>query len=231
MAVSDVGDLVFPATLVSGSQGIYRARGGSLEAIVKTGDPAPGTNAVFTRLAAPTVTSSGLIGFWASLQGPTSAGEGLWTWSNGILRKVVSTGDTPLGMPFDHFVTVGASLPHEFLLNDNGQMAFEALLQDSGGAYTSGVFAYDRAIGVYLLARDNQTLEVAPGDVRKVIPVIDFDLEKIDDTRFNSLNSSGRLGVKMIFPTGQGLFVTTVPEPSTLLLLTIATLAQRRRRR
>jgi hypothetical protein len=231
LSVSDVGDVVFQARLVSGREGLFRSRNGVIEPIARIDDAAPGTGVSFVNVHSPVVNSSGKVAFWADIGTPLSPQGSLWTWSDGVLTNILTSTDKPPAMPagFEFLRVGGTTQTQNFLfLNDNGQMAFGTGLREiSTGASYSTLWGYDPTLGLQLLVGPRATL---PGDTRN-IGAHTFVDEREFDGRFSSLNSSGQLAVSLSFPIGGGIFLTAVPEPGSISILLAVGFGLIRRRR
>jgi hypothetical protein len=117
----------------------------------------------------------------------------------------------PSGAKFGYF---GDNIP---ALNNAGQIAFRATLIGSGvdGTNGDGFWATDRTGALQLIAREDDLLEMAPGDFRTISSVV-------NDGRPISFNNLGQLAFWAGFTDGtSGIFVSNrvaFPEPSSLLL-------------
>jgi hypothetical protein len=236
MSLTDAGDVVFLGRVSTNRTGIYISRNGSTDPIVQTGDAAPRTGGSFFAIRSPAATSTGRVAFWANLQHPVSSRGSLWTWSDGELHNVITTADAPpeIGGNWE-FGNIAGPDSNEFLLNDRGQMAFIGYIRPKGTIATNtSLWGYDPDSGVHLIARAGDAFEVAPGDIRTISGLSIPINAGTGDGRPNSLNDSGQLAVTFRFTDGSsGVFLTGVPEPSSIALVSIitATLLSSRRRR
>jgi len=106
--------------------------------IALTGETAPGTTAAFSTqgigllLTDVTLNDAGQVSFHATLD-PTDSHlplEGIWTGAPGNLQAVAIEDDPVLGSPNGVPIRI-SSLASPIPLNDNGQIAFTASVQDS----------------------------------------------------------------------------------------------------
>jgi hypothetical protein len=120
--------------------------------IAVSGDLAPGTSFTFANLPASQVTEnrSGTLALMAGLSGGPS--WGLWTGQPGSLQLVALSGDQVPGYPTG---TVFQSFIYP-VLNEVGDLAFQATIQDPGGATHRNVFKWNSG---------NFTTVVSEGDV------------------------------------------------------------------
>lgn len=136
--LNDAGDVVFRAFLARGSTsvGIFRARGGLLEALVRAGDPSPTADEApfLNLLGQPSLNQAGAVAFAAQVPRDTNGdgvfdeqGVGIYVVDENGLRAVVVAGD-----PAPDPGTVFKSLSTNPSINDQGVVAFRGttLLRD-----------------------------------------------------------------------------------------------------
>jgi hypothetical protein len=227
LAFSNSGSIAFNAFLTGDvpSDGIFLDTAGSLSLIARSGTQAPDTppGAVFLNLMDNShiaLNSSGKIAFTAYLK--TGSGgvtgfnsHGLWSDAGGSLSLVSRAGDVVPGTPnnariFEHDV---------FTMNDRGQVAFSATLDDGG---YGGLFATDVTGELKVIALQGAELEIAPGDFRTVQGLRFF----ASGESLSGFNNRGQLAFYADFTDGSsGIFVSNVaaiPEPSAVVLLALA---------
>jgi hypothetical protein len=168
-SLNPAGYAAFTADLLSVAtppQVVYVGKPGSLTAVARTQDVAPGTAMKFNRLSSPLLAADNTVAFTASLI-TTYAGNdtGLWIGQPGKLRLVAHEGDpTPAG-PGTFFGDLSPSGP-KFAVNSHGQVIFQASL--AGPAVTSAnsvaLFGTDRDGRLVLLARYGQGYDFGPGE-------------------------------------------------------------------
>jgi len=134
----------------------------AIELVVRTGDPAPGTNANFDFVAEPVLSSNGSAAFRATLSGPGVTGvnnQGIWRDNgNGAVELILRDSSAPApgtrGANFDSF--------RNLAYNNSGQIAFFADIFGRGTNADSnqGVWSERQDTGLALIAR---TGNVAPG--------------------------------------------------------------------
>lgn len=139
--LNDRGDVAFEAQITGDNfpRRIFLYREGNLEALVGPGDRTP-LGGQFSIARWPQINNQGQVLFEASLSG-APARDGVFVWSEGVIRKVVALGDaTPLGGRFREFAVTDG--PVSFLVvpvfNQQGQVAFAAIVEE--GAAPVGIF-------------------------------------------------------------------------------------------
>lgn len=213
---------------------LWAGRPDDLRLVVQEGDavPAIGPGVMFNSLYYPQeynpiLNNQGDILFRATVSGPGITGyndNGLWTTANGGLRLIAREGDQAPGMTDGtHF----ASFRSPFLaINDRGQVAFVATVAGPEGTSEEnslGIWATDGDGTPYLIARQGDEVEVAPGDVRTIV---DFAFHWPDqrggtgngDGRPSSFNNLGQFAFTAIFEDNiqgslrrsQGVFVSNL---------------------
>lgn len=210
----------------SSHSAIWSEGNGSLEMVARSGSQAPGT---------PPGTLFGDLSYWESrialndqgdvvLEAPLQFGSGgvndtnylgIWAGKAGDFQLIARSGspapETPEIFNELFFSTI----------NNAGQVAFIASLQNDG----NGIWAQDRNGNLRLIAMTGQTLEVAPGDIR-TIERTSYGISRGNSAGgLSSFNDLGQLLFHATFTDGSsGMFVSdivAVPEPHSLLLLSI----------
>jgi hypothetical protein len=124
--LNDRGDVVFRAFVARGpsSVGIFRARDGDLEPLVRAGDPspAPGAPPFLDLVGDPGLNERGDVAFAAQLPtGGQNLGRGIFVLDASGLRTIVLRGDSAPGTPGTIFTGFGPN-PQ---INDAGGVAFK----------------------------------------------------------------------------------------------------------
>lgn len=182
---------------------IFSNHTGSLAPLVRTGDPAPGTDQEFGILSTPALSDGGRIAFRASLsEGGSWPPLGLWwdqTGAPGEIVSVVIPGDPAPDRPGT--TIAGVNFIHGF--NAAGQLAFEATLEDAQGARNALLMAGP--------AEDFQVV-VATGDFVNAPghPGDGSDLREVSEVAFGGMNESGEMAIRLDFSDGTlGFYVVS----------------------
>jgi hypothetical protein len=234
------GQVVFYGDLTDGRIGIWSSQpDGALTAHAVEGAPAPGIpgEATIATVGFPIINAAGDVAFAASLQqgGAVTADNDTCLFvpdGAGGVRAILREG-------FDAPDVGGADIASFgfFSMNTVGDLLIPASLQLEGAVGSSnneGIWFYDAGRDLLaLLAREGQTFEVAPGDVRVISTLSATGLAGGEEGRWRSLNDVGQVALRLGFTDGtQGVLVATVPEPmaATPLLLIAAAWGWRRKR-
>lgn len=123
------------------------------------------------------------------------------------------------------------------VLNGAGQTAFTATLTgaDVDNTNDRGLWATDLDGLVTLVIREGDLFDVDDDpineDYRTVASIINYDGIGNEGGRASSFNDAGQLAFSATFTDGSsGVFVATIPEPTSLALLSLTGLAMGRRR-
>jgi hypothetical protein len=222
--------------------GIWTWQGGTLRLVAIERAPAPGAAEPFAQLGDPVISQRGEIVFRAALgTSPPTFGvpfnSGIWVERGGTLAPLVMTSNAAPGLgagaKFSGFGTP--------TINADGRVAFWASLLDGEGGVTqdndTGIWVQDRAGNLRLVALEGQQLDVDSGaglDMRTISsltfgPDVTYFFGEgsgNEDGRPSHFNNHGRLTFWAEFTDGSsGVFVTTVPEPATQLMMALAWLA------
>jgi hypothetical protein len=114
-SINGAGVATFQANLAAGGRGIFAGSGGAITTIADTSGPFSGLG------ISPSINNLGAVAFFAFLD---AGGTGLFTGPDLVANKVIQTGDALDGS------TVTALGFFRRGLNDNGQLAFHAVLAD-----------------------------------------------------------------------------------------------------
>jgi hypothetical protein len=134
-----VGDLIFTATLTSGTQGVYiRTADGAFSPVAETGQGTPetvGNAQVFAGFSSPIINNRGNAAFHAMVSGSgvnTANNAGIWaetgTGTAALLGKVARTGDPAPGNSGAVWVSLG-----DPVTNNNDDIAFSGTVQTASG--------------------------------------------------------------------------------------------------
>lgn len=155
LVVNQAGHLAFNTNARREDQpsvnGIWARRGAGIEAIGVTGMPAPGTDGFFfvTSDFLPVMNGNSDVAFFAQVldEEGNGIGDGIWAEQDGVLHRVIGTGDT-IQLPDGSEITLGIGdldfiggsgnqdgRPSGF--SDNGEVVFR--LFGSGGVLTATV--------------------------------------------------------------------------------------------
>lgn len=229
------GVVAFSASLTTGgaitsanNAGIWRGSSSSNLALVvqkgsQVADLTSGT--LYNALNASMISKSGLVAFTTSLTGTgvtTANDTALILETPSGLTTFAREGSTaPGGKLFGNF-----SSASYFALNAEGHIAFLSSLTDTlGGSSTAnGLFAQDFDGSLLLIAQTGLPFEVAPG-VFKTPSSITFNNVSVsfsggDDGRASAWNDSHQIAFTLLFSDGSsGVFTSSIPEPTTSLVL------------
>jgi hypothetical protein len=119
--LNDAGDVVFRAFVSRGpaSVGIFRARDGNVDAVVRGGDPAPIGGAFLDLIGEPGIDENGDVAFAAEV---AEAGRGIFVADAAGLHAIVLRGDAAPGEAGTVFGAIGPN-PQ---IADSGAVAFRA---------------------------------------------------------------------------------------------------------
>jgi hypothetical protein len=143
--------------------GLWRESSGTLALLVRAGDPAPGAGAAFVSFAPHPAAGGTALAFRATLDnGDPASDTGLWSDRDGSLALLIREGDAAPDAP-------GALIgdpASQLSMNTAGDVAFRCALQNAAADANSAVYLA-RADGSFqLVARESDTIDDEPGDVR-----------------------------------------------------------------
>jgi hypothetical protein len=152
--VNGRGDVAFFASLSRGGadEGIFLNRAGRIVTVAREGDPVAGVGRLsgFGKHPTPALSEAGAVAFAAAVAGGRAV-EGIFTWSAGRLRAVVTTGTPAPGIPSGVVASVdtpaiNASGEVVFLATiRRGRESIEAILASRGGVLRKVVAQGDPA--------------------------------------------------------------------------------------
>ncbi|QKK07043.1 MAG: hypothetical protein HND58_01945 [Planctomycetota bacterium] len=143
--------------------GVWRERGGTLDAIALGGRPAPGTTTTFADFAAPqAINLDGRVAFVAMLDTRDPVTDsGLWTDRHGATGLLVREGDLA---PGTSSATIADLSPH-IAMNDAGDIAFRCALRNADAGTNTAIYLA-RADGSFeLIAIEGDTVADELGEV------------------------------------------------------------------
>lgn len=240
--LNNSGDLMIIGTAINIGDSIlaYNGQTGAIRNVAVTGiTPAPGqspgvTVSPYDMEAA--INGRGQVAFRGQLSGPgitTANRDGFWAEDlQGFLRLRVQTGMQAPG--FEPGVQFAASGLGSFIsINANGYAVMGASIVVNG-SNKPGYWAGNPDTGELspILMR-GQTIEVRPGDVRTIEFAFfanslgtGFMSSGSQDGLPSALNDNNQAAFRVSFTDGSsGIFVVTIPEPTTLVLVAVASLA------
>ncbi len=252
--INDLGQIAFRGIVTgtgvtsSNDYGIWSQGGGSgLSLIAREGDAAPGTGpgVSFSFLNDPVFNGAGQIAFRGNITGTgvsSSNNVGIWSESGGGgLALIAREGDAAPGTgPGVDFSALGTPV-----LNGAGQIAFVGNLRGAGvdSSNIDGIWATDRDGFLKLIVRQGDLFDVNEDpliDELRTLKSVNFVSLSIvgsgnEDGRASGFNDLGQLVFRAEFTDGSsGIFVSNIvaiPEPSSVLLLSLAVPLFLRRRR
>jgi hypothetical protein len=147
---------------------------------------------------------------------------GVWAGQPGDVRLIALEGQqAPGAQPGNLFSAVG-----EVAMNNRGAVAITARLTDSGSPYTwnaHGIWAAEPGGPLRLVTRIGDSLEVGPGEFRRIAGLDFLFGGGTDDGRPMVFNDAGQLAFYAFFDDGSsGIFLAQVPEPATSAALMAA---------
>jgi hypothetical protein len=242
---NQAGDVAYPAYYSgpggSGSGVFVSEADAGARAVILEGQAVPGGGGLV--FASPPneaveINASGEVSFRASVRDPATGrllGAVFGPDGAGGIRLVAKAGDPvpdALGVSFRNLM---APSPHTDL-NDHGEVVFRALLSDGG----QGVFFAAPGEAPTTVARTGIPIEIAPGDLRTptwldlAFTVTVGGAAYWPDWDRRSINDAHQVLFSAYFSDGtSGLFLASIPEPETglLLMLGLSVVAVGRRAR
>lgn len=245
-SLNNAGDVLFQADLSNASFGLLlKPNGGSLQTIGKTGDAAPGTGETFRFFSRSAINHSGQVAFQAQLTGASISSDNdqvVYTKTpGGSLIKLLREKDPlPGGLTGERVYTDTASELTP-IMNANG---YTVLLTKIAGSPVSGrstaITVFDSTGNLSRLICSGDSIEVSPGNFQTInfLSICAGDFGRLynlgtggEDGFRSPLNDSNELTFFARFNNGtSGIVVTTVPEPSGILLAIGFACAARRRK-
>ncbi len=182
---------------------------------LRRGDAAPGTDTLFNQQNIPSMclNNAGALAFCSTLSGGSSTSatdSAIFTGTPGSLTIVAREGDPAPG-------TVGAMfddlIGYQILFNDRGQLLFNAHLigGDTTPTTTGAIFCWDPVLGLELVARQGDSIQVAPSDTRTLGTFGNVQFNNGDGEAL-SLNHNGTFTLELNF-TDLTTAIATVQIP------------------
>jgi len=258
--LNNAGKIAFGAQLTgtgttpTNDSGIWAETNGTLSLVALEGEPAAGfTGDVAYGNMSPLalVGGDGTLAFSGDVRGTGidfNNYASIWI-ENQFGTQLIAREGTPApgtepGVVFDELRTwFGYDQPTQlgasawYSLNDRGQLAFLGRLRGTSitGANDAGIWATDVDGSLHLIAREGDTIEIAPGDMRTISFIATREPSGGQDGFARFLNDQGEIAFQANFTDGtSGIVVARIPEPATAVLLlsggVLAVVIRRRRR-
>ena len=227
---NDAGQVLLGGVLTGTTGGVDDDRGVFLSdanngpvQLAREGEAGPDGNGVFASFPASVLNNNGQVMFLANLTG-TSAGifddSGLFLSDGGpgtLSQIVLEGGPAPDGNGvFSNFTRPA--------FNDAGQAAFVANLRSTSGGSNDnqGLYFYDPALGIIQVVREGDPLLGST-----VANVLNFANGEGLGDEFSGLNEGGQLTYHVILADGNEAIYrwTAIPEPASLVLLSLGAVA------
>lgn len=233
------GQIVFASTLTgsgidsSNDIAIWTGTPDALDLVAREGDQAPGTEpgVLFSSFNPTVIGGSGEVAFLGWLSGPgvdASNDTGIWVGGPDSLTLIAREGDLAPGAgPDARF----GSFKYPSI-NSRGQVAFTSFLKGPGLDFSNdfGLWATDANDHLALIAREGDPFDLNDDpqieDLHTISGVVVAFSESIghggEDGRPTAFNDNGQLAFRLTFYGGnEGIFVATIPEPASLVLLAL----------
>lgn len=229
-SIADDGTVAYGGSLIQSGPvnstndlAVFRAAGdGPAVSVMRLGDAVPtgpglAPGETFGPMGSPLVNAQGDLAVRTTIVGPgVQPGvndAALWTVGPAGLALVARAGQTPPGAP--EGVTIAAI--GAFALNDRGQLAMHVTLAGPGvtAASDQAVLAFDPERGLLAVAREGQTLDVAPGVARTLATLGFVGGSGGGDGRSSGLSDLGRVVFSATFTDG-GAGVLAAQLPASL---------------
>lgn len=177
--------------------GVWKADGGTLTLLARTGDPVPEFGEGYTRLDTYVAGLSNaghavLIGQVKDAQNNVS--NGMWIFGPDGATLIAKSGDRPAGTPED--AVIGGFTPFNSLsisVDSHGRVIFQCPY-GGGGVGGRGVFGWTPDLGLFVIACPGSLIDVNGDDVREVVEgfIPGFESQSVT-LRSTALNDSGQL--------------------------------------
>jgi len=187
---------------------------GNLELIARDGDPSPLADTLFETLQSPIISDDGTTAFIATLAGADVGAENddvVCADHGGTLAIVAREGETAPGLPDGVVFGNAAGTFSRLAANARGQLLFQAKLAGPGVDMTNeeSLWQFDPVVGLQLLLRTGDLVEVADGDERVVTNFFFSSSTGGSDGKSRSLNDVGQVVLRLIFDDASEAIVRT----------------------
>jgi hypothetical protein len=217
------GNTIFQSDLLNGDvvagvndRGVYVGGPGTLSLALRRGDAAPGTDGTFVAAndTSQCINNDGRIAFEAQITGGTSTpadDTGIWTGLPGSLQLIVREGQLAPGTSLGELI--GSTMGQQEMFNDQGQVLFRNTLTNAAVGFTSALYAWTPGVGLTLVIRGGDQIEVSPGVFKTV--------DSFGGVQFNNgdaaglgLSHTGLVALRLGFTDLSGGIVTLqLPAP------------------
>jgi hypothetical protein len=215
------GEVMFQGALQGGTvtgpaddTGYFLGSAGGVELLVREGDAAPGTDGVFSSLHGTLqfLNDNGRIAFLSGIAGgSTSAADdsGLWAGLPGSLELVAREGEPAPGLPGELIGPFNGSF---MMFNEQGQVYFAT--NPTGGTTATAYYGWTPSIGLTLVAKTGDSVEVSPG-VFKLVQSVGTAQFNNGDSNPQGFGAGGTLALLLGFDDSTYAIVTVVlPSPA-----------------
>jgi hypothetical protein len=249
MAINSQGQFAFASSL-SGPMvtsqndvGLYRGNAdGSIEELLREGDPAPGmpSGFQFAGFHSPEINQHGQLAFIGTIRGPgvtPITDEMVWVQTrSGEFRPVAREGDAAAEAPAEIFFGDRFDSFQVFtnlVINANGQVAFHSRLKGAGLGDTTGnqnadgVWATDVEGSLRSIAIAGRPFQTAEGDSRVHGSIIFAGDTGNDEGLLSGLSDAGHVAFQGYFRDNAAIYVSSkvavpIPEPAASGLALLA---------
>jgi hypothetical protein len=232
--INSAGHVAFKATITTSplSMSVWSGPPGGLQLVMRVGEQVPGASAGVVYADFPTATlfdpfalnSAGEVAVTARVSGPGITAEndtGIWHGFPGTVRTVFREGDPAVRAGAG--VLFGDAMTGQFALNDRGDVVFYNVLKGPNVTTENdgSLWFADRAGSLFLIAREGEPVQVAPGNSR-TISSIRFKGGSNDENGLRCGFNDNREAAFYVFFDGgndRGIFVA---QPAALRLTAAA---------
>jgi hypothetical protein len=190
--------------------------GAPLRKVALSTDQAPGfvSGVKFNSFSGAQLAADDVAVFSSTLTGPgitTSNDSVLWQYEHGALKAIAQESAQAPGAP------AGTKLSGFSALTTNvtGQAVFTATITSTTSGSSTALFGYDASLGLTLLAKKGDTLQLSPTDSRTIASLtlaLLYDVGNNQDGQATVLNDAGIVAYRATFTdNSQAILTTRVP--------------------